>query len=71
VNSTSDPVDPMPADEKLGTAAEYLASQIVGKKADGVLPAFRAMVHMAVPARVRGVVRRRASAGGATTEDEQ
>ena len=70
MNFTSDPSDPMPADEKLGTAAEYLASQATSKKSDIILPALRSMVCKAGLAAVRRVARK-ASTEGTSTEDER
>ena len=69
MNSTSDPCDPMSADGKLGTAADYLASQVASKKADAIRSALPSMVRSGL-ARVRGVARR-ASAGATTAEDER
>ena len=74
MNSTSGPADPMSADAKLGTAAEYLASQVAaGKKAHPIRSALRARAARPVGA-LRSAARlmaRKADTGGTTTEGER
>jgi hypothetical protein len=60
----------MSADEKLGTAAQYLASQVTSKKADVILPTLRSIVCRAGLAAVRSLARK-ANTEGTTPEDER
>jgi hypothetical protein len=84
VTSTPHPCDPMPENEKLGTAAEYLATQVAGKKADAIRPALgpaAARLAGAVRSAIRSMIRKaglvavRSAAGkadtGGTTEGER
>jgi len=52
VTSTHHPSDPVSGNEKLGTAAEYLATQVASRKADAIWPALGAKV-----ARLAGALR--------------
>ncbi len=75
----------MTSNEKLGTAAEYLATQVASKKADAILPALgpaAARLAGAVPSAIRSMIRKaglvtvrgaagKAGTGGTPTEDER
>jgi hypothetical protein len=84
VTSTPHPSDPVSGNEKLGAAAEYLATQVASRKADAILPALgakvarlagalrpvvRSMVRVALGA-VCGVFGK-ADTGGTAVEDER
>jgi hypothetical protein len=85
VTSTPHPTDPGSKNKKLGTAAEYLATQVASNKANAILPALgprtarlagtvrsavRSVVRKARPVGVRGVAGE-ADAGGTTAEGER
>ena len=61
MTSTPHPSDPMPGNEKLDAAAEYLATQVASKKADAILPALgptAARLAGAVRSAIRSMIRK-------------
>ena len=77
MTSTPHPCDPMPENEKLGIAAEYLATQVASKKADAIVSALgppSARLAGAVRSAIRSMIRKaglaavRGAAGNADTE---
>jgi hypothetical protein len=84
VTSTLHPSDPGPENEKLDTAAEYLAAEVPSKKAEAIRPAvgpaaarLAGAVRSAIRSMIRkaGLVAMRGAAGkanaGGTTEGER